>query len=161
MRKLTTMLFMLFLAIALVIPMAAWADDDGRRLDFGFIVSTLSSDTGTGILQGFITTTIRAERGRVFRGAQSFGPSGPIPTAPEDDVTFEWVASRRRKGSARSDTLLQLSNLDTNATITIDRQYFDQNGVDCTRVGLGSIFLGPEESVMIHVSEELKPVCSP
>ena len=158
MRKLTTMLFMLFLAIALVIPMAAWADDDGRRLDFGFIVSTVSSSGGNAMLQGFITTTIRAERGRVFRVAGAFGPSGPLPTTGADE-TFEWVVSRRRKGSARSDTLLQVSNLHDSETVTILRTYIDQNGNDCTKVGLSPIDIPFQESVMIHVSEELKPVC--
>jgi len=135
---------------------------DSEKLDFGFIVSTVSSSPAGGFLQGFITTTIRAERGRVFRGAQSFDAM-PLPGAPDGSATFEWVASRRRKGSARSDTLLQVSNVDTTGTftITIDRQYFDQDGDDCTRAGLGSIVLGPGESAMIHVSEELKPVCSP
>ncbi len=135
-------------------------DDDGGRLDFGFIVSTVSSDPAGGFLQGFITTTIRAERGRVFRGAQVFDPP-PLPGAPGGPATFEWVVSRKRRGSAQSDTLLQVSNLDTTGTftITIDRKYFDQDGDDCTRAGLGSIVLDPGESVMIHVSEELMPVC--
>ncbi len=132
---------------------------DSEKLDFGFIVSTVSSSPAGGFLQGFITTTIRAERGRVFRGAQSFGTQ--LPGAPGAPATFEWVVSRKRKRSAKSDTLLQVSNLDTTGvfTITIDRQYFDQDGDDCTRAGLGSIVLDPGESVMIHVSEELMPVC--
>ncbi len=161
MRKLTTMLFMLFLAIALVIPMAAWADDDddddGRRLDFGFVVTMVSSTTGTGNLQGFITATIRAERGRVFRVAGGIGPA-EIPMAATP-VTFEWVVSRKRRGSAKSDTLFQLSNLGIGPdSITITRQYFNQDGDDCTQ-GSPTTTLLPGESVMIHVSEELMPVC--
>ncbi len=132
---------------------------DSDKLDFGFMVSTVSSTTGTGVLQGFITATIRAKRGRVFRRAETIGP-GPIPMAPGFDATFEWVASRKRKRSAKSDTLFQLSNLGIGTdSITITRQYFDQDGDDCTRAGLGSIFLDPGESMMIHVSEELMPVC--
>ncbi len=133
---------------------------DSEKLDFGFIVSTVSSTTGTGVLQGFITATIRAERGRVFRVAGAIGP-GPIPAAPAAEATFEWVVSRKRKRSAKSDTLLQLSNLGIGPdSITITRQYFDQDGNDCTQGSPITVLL-PGKSVMIHVSEELKPVCSP
>ncbi len=133
---------------------------DSEKLDFGFIVSTVSSTTGTGVLQGFITATIRAERGRVFRVAGAIGP-GPIPAAPAAEATFEWVVSRKRKRSAKSDTLLQLSNLGIGTdSITITRQYFDQDGNDCTQGSPITVLL-PGKSVMIHVSEELKPVCSP
>ena len=133
-------------------------DDDGGRLDFGFIVSILSSDTGTGgMAQPFIATTIHAGRGRVFRGANFFGPS-PVPQSPgEAEATFEWVVSRRRKGSARSDTLIQVSNVGTD-TFTFTRQYIDQDGDDCTQ-GTPETTLDPGESVMFHVSEELLPVC--
>ncbi len=131
---------------------------DSEKLDFGFIVSTVSSTTGTGILQGFLTVTIRTERGRVFRRAEGIGP-GPIPMAPGVDATFEWVVSRQRKGSAQSDTLLQVSNLGIGAdSITITNQYFDQDGDDCTQ-GSPTTVLGPGQSVMIHVSEEIMPVC--
>ncbi len=132
-------------------------DDDGGRLDFGFIVSTVSSNPAGGFLQGFITTTIRAERGRVFRGAQSFFTQ--LPAAPGSPATFEWVASRRRKRSARSDTLLQLSNLHITETITIERQYIDQDGVNCTKAGLSPIDILPQGSVIIVVSNELEPSC--
>jgi len=158
-RTLRRNLLIVFLGSLLVLLGSNQTVADSEKLDFGFIVSTVSSTTGTGILQGFITTTIRAERGRVFRRAETIGP-GPIPMAPGFDTTFEWVASRKRKRSAKSDTLLQLSNLGIGPdSITIDRQYFDQDGDDCTRAGLGSIVLDPGESVMIHVSEELMPVC--
>ncbi len=151
-------LLIVFLGSLLVALGSNQARADAEKLDFGFIVSTVTSTTGTGMLQGFITVTIRAERGRVFRAAEGIGPS-PILVAPGFDATFEWVVSRRRKGSAQSDTILQVSNLDAGDSITIDRQYFDQDGDDCTRAGLGSIVLDPGESVMIHVSEELMPVC--
>lgn len=58
----------------------------------------------------------------MFRRAETIGP-GPIPMAPGFDATFEWVASRKRKRSAKSDTLLQLSNLGIGPdSITITRQ---------------------------------------
>jgi hypothetical protein len=134
---------------------------DSEKLDFGFIVSTVSSNPAGGFLQGFITTTIRAERGRVFRVAGPFG-AVDIPGGMGGPATFEWVVSRKRKGSAKSDTLLQVSNLDTTDTftLTINRQYFDQDGVNCTLGGEPiTTTLGPGQSAMIHVSEELKPVC--
>ena len=133
-------------------------DDDGEGLDFGFVVSMVSSTNGNGVLQGFITTTFRGEGGPVFRGAQGFGPT-VIPMEPAS-VTFEWVVSRQREESARSDTLIQVSNLHTADTVTITRQYFDQDGDNCTQ-GSPSTDLGPGQSVMIHVGEELLPVCPP
>ena len=133
-------------------------DDDGGRLDFGFVVTMVSSTTGTGNLQGFITATIRAERGRVFRGVGGGIGHAEIPMAATP-ITFEWVVSRKRRGSAKSDTLFQLSNLGIGPdSITITRQYFDQDGDDCTQ-GTPTTTLLPGESVMIHVSEELMPVC--
>ena len=153
-------LLIVFLGSLLVALGSNQAVADSEKLDFGFIVTTVSSNNGNGFLQGFITTTIRAERGRVFREAQNFFTQ--LPGAGEPGLaTFEWVASRRRKGSARSDTLLQVSNLHDSDTVTILRIYIDQNGNDCTKVGLSQIDIPPQESVMIHVSEELKPVCSP
>ena len=153
-------LLIVFLGSLLVALGSNQAVADSEKLDFGFFVSMVSSDPENGSLQGLITTTIRAKRGQVFRGAQSFGasliPEEPVP------ALFEWVVSRRRNGSARSDTLVQVSNVDTTGTFTItfDRQYFNQDGVDCTQ-GTPETTLGPGESVMIHVSEELMPVCSP
>ncbi len=157
-RTLRRNLLIVFLGSLLVALGSNQARADGEKLDFGFIVTRVSSNGGTGILQGFITTTIRAERGRVFRRAESIGPSVPLPTGGFD-VTFEWVVSRRRKGSAQSDTLFQLSNLGIGPdSITITRQYFDQDGDDCTQ-GSPTTTLDRLESVMIHVSEEPMPVC--
>ncbi len=132
---------------------------DSEKLDFGFIVSTVSSaPLGGGILQGFITATIRPKRGPVFREAQGIGPV-EIPGGVGAPATFEWVVSRRRKRSARSDTLLQLSNLHITETITIERQYIDQDGVNCTKAGLSPIDIPPQGSVIIVVSNELQASC--
>lgn len=62
-RTLRRNLLIVFLGSLLVLLGSNQTVADSEKLDFGFIVSTVSSTTGTGILQGFITTTIRAERG--------------------------------------------------------------------------------------------------